>query len=141
MTYSPYTRELVWALESESPTSYLAAFNHFKFKTKIHFRSHELSGNIFLTYVYRLVHTTQNHHYFKNICARRIYWSRLNSNYLSYWISYSIFRYLLKGIVKWTDPCKCVILLVSRILWHKRINPSLKEWRFWYLILTGHFSP
>ena len=48
---------------------------------------------------------------------------------------------ILKDIVKWDEPCKCVILLVSRILWHKRINPSLKEWRFWYLILTGHFPP
>ena len=23
-----------------------------------------------------------------------------------------------KGIVKWTEPCKCVILLISRILQH-----------------------
>ena len=36
------------------------------------------------------------------------------------------------GIVKSAEPCKCVILLVSRILWHERINPSLKEWGFWY---------
>ena len=47
----------------------------------------------------------------------------------------------VKGIVKWAEPCNCVILLVARILWHERINPSLKEWRFWYLILTGHFLP
>ena len=47
----------------------------------------------------------------------------------------------LKGIVKWAEPCKCVILLVSRILWHKRINSFLKEWRFWYLILIGDFPP
>ena len=45
-----------------------------------------------------------------------------------------------KGIVKWAEPWKCVILLVSRIFWHKRINTSLREWRFWYLILIGHFA-
>ena len=45
----------------------------------------------------------------------------------------------VKEIVKWAEPCKCVILMVSRILWHMTINPSLKEWRFWYLILTCHF--
>ena len=45
-----------------------------------------------------------------------------------------------KGIVKWAEPCKCGIHLVSRILWHKRINPSLK-WRFSYLIHTDDFSP
>ena len=45
----------------------------------------------------------------------------------------------LKWILNWAEPCKCVVLLVSKILWHKRINPSLKEWRFWYLILTSHF--
>ena len=50
-------------------------------------------------------------------------------------------KLVFKGIVKWAEPCKCVILLVSRIHWHKRINSSLKEWRFWYLILTGHFLP
>ena len=44
----------------------------------------------------------------------------------------------IKGIVKSAEPCKCVILLVSTILWHKRINPSLKGQRFWYLILTSH---
>ena len=33
---------------------------------------------------------------------------------------------ILKGIVKSAEPSKCVILLVSRILCHKRINPSLK---------------
>ena len=32
----------------------------------------------------------------------------------------------IKGTVKWAEPCKYVILLASRILWHKRINPSLK---------------
>ena len=53
----------------------------------------------------------------------------------------SLQKFLLKGIVEWADPCKCVILLFSRILWHKRINTFLKEWRFWYLILTGHFPP
>ena len=40
---------------------------------------------------------------------------------------------ILKEIIKWAELCKSVILLVSRILWHKGINPSLKEWRFWYL--------
>ena len=50
----------------------------------------------------------------------------------------NLFFYVFKGIVKWAESCKCVI---SRILWHKRINPSLKEWRFWYLILTGEFPP
>ena len=47
---------------------------------------------------------------------------------------------IFKGIVKSAEPCKCVILLVSRILWRKRINP-LKVWRFWYLLLTGNFPP
>ena len=51
------------------------------------------------------------------------------------------FNLHIKGIVKWAEPCKCVILLVSMILWHKRINSSLKEWRLWYLILTSHFPP
>ena len=46
-----------------------------------------------------------------------------------------------EGIVKWAEPCKGVILLVSRILWHKRINPSLNKWRFWYLIPTRDFLP
>ena len=46
-----------------------------------------------------------------------------------------------KGIVKWAESCKCVILLVSRMVWHKRINFSLKEWGFWYLILTSNFLP
>ena len=46
-----------------------------------------------------------------------------------------------KGIVKWAEPCKCVILLISRILCYKRSNPFLKEWRFWYSILTGNFLP
>ena len=52
---------------------------------------------------------------------------------------WQIFVYfdVLKGIVKCAEPGKCDILLVSRILWHKRIIPSLKEWRFSYLILTG----
>ena len=35
-----------------------------------------------------------------------------------------------KGFVKRADPCKCDIRLVSRIIWHKRIILSLKEWRF-----------
>ena len=39
-----------------------------------------------------------------------------------------------KRIVKRAEPCKCVILLVSRILWHKRINHCLKEWRFYFKI-------
>ena len=47
----------------------------------------------------------------------------------------------LKRIVKRAEPCKCIILFISRILWYKWINPSLKEWRFWYLILTGNFLP
>ena len=47
---------------------------------------------------------------------------------------------LLKRIVKRAEPCKCDIRLVSRILWHKTIIPSLK-WRFWYLILTSNFPP
>ena len=33
----------------------------------------------------------------------------------------------VQGIVKWGEPCKCVILLVSRILWHKRINPYFES--------------
>ena len=41
----------------------------------------------------------------------------------------------LKEIIKSTEPCKCAILLVSRILWHKRINPSLYkngDFDIWY---------
>ena len=34
-----------------------------------------------------------------------------------------------KGTVKRAEPCKCDILLVSRILSQKRLNPSLKEWK------------
>ena len=40
----------------------------------------------------------------------------------------SIYGLLFKGIVKWAEPGKCDILLVSRILWHKRITRSLKVW-------------
>ena len=47
----------------------------------------------------------------------------------------------LKEIVRWAEPSKCDILLVSRILWHKIITTSLKEWRFSYLILIGNFQP
>ena len=48
------------------------------------------------------------------------------------------FSFHLKGIVKWAESCKCNVLLVSRMLWHKRINPSLKVWRFciWYSLVT-----
>ena len=46
-----------------------------------------------------------------------------------------------KGIVKRAEPCKCDILIVSRILRHRRITHSLKEWIFSYLILTGDFPP
>ena len=49
--------------------------------------------------------------------------------------------FVLKGIVKGAEPCTYDIRLVSRILWHKWIIPSFKEWRFWYLILTGNFPP
>ena len=47
----------------------------------------------------------------------------------------------LKGILKRPEPCKCNILLVSRIFRHKRITPSLEEWRFSCLIVTGDFPP
>ena len=46
---------------------------------------------------------------------------------------------VFKGIVKQAKPCKCDIHLDSRILWYKWIIPFLKEWRFWYLILTSNF--
>ena len=49
--------------------------------------------------------------------------------------------WFFKGIVKWVEPGKCDILLVSRLLCHNRITPSLKEWTFSYLILTGDFPP
>ena len=29
----------------------------------------------------------------------------------------SVSKYL-KGIVKWAEPCECVILIISSILWH-----------------------
>ena len=45
----------------------------------------------------------------------------------------------IKGIVKRAEPCKYDVLLVWRILWHNRITPSLKEWRF--LCLIGNFPP
>ena len=48
---------------------------------------------------------------------------------------------LLKGIVKRAELNKCDIRLISRILWHMRIAPSLKEWRIWHCILTGNFLP
>ena len=39
-----------------------------------------------------------------------------------------------QGFVKRAEPCKCDILLVSRILWHKRIIASLKngDFHIWY---------
>ena len=61
----------------------------------------------------------------------------LASNYFSF----SKILFPFKGIVKRAEPCKYDILLVSRILWHKRITPSLKEWRFSCLIPTGDFPP
>ena len=67
-----------------------------------------------------------------------------NFLWINYWTSDHVLGFSssnFKGIVKWAEPCKCIILLVSRILWHKRINLSLKEWRFWYLMLTSHFPP
>ena len=45
--------------------------------------------------------------------------------------------WVVKGMVKRAEPCKCDIL-VSRILWHSRIIPS--EWMFWYLIFTWWLS-
>ena len=45
----------------------------------------------------------------------------------------SIIGLTFKGIVKKAKSCKYNILLVSRILQHKRIIPSLKEWRFSYI--------
>ena len=48
--------------------------------------------------------------------------ARLNSHYKAW--SYKKNKHKkITGIVKWAEPCKYVILLVSRILWHKRINP------------------
>ena len=53
------------------------------------------------------------------------------------------FRFLVdvtfKGIIKRAEPHKCCVCLVSRILWHKRITPFLKE-RLQHLILTNNFS-
>ena len=37
-----------------------------------------------------------------------------------------------KGIEKRAKLKKIDIRLVLRILWHKRITPSLKEWRLWH---------
>ena len=48
---------------------------------------------------------------------------------------------VFKGIVKRAWSCKCDICLISRVLRHKRIIPSLKEWSFWYLIFTSNFPP
>ena len=67
-------------------------------------------------------------------------WFTFSGNLHRYETFWSVTNHL-KEIVKWTEPYKCVVLLVSRILWYKRINPSLKVWRFWYLILTGNFTP
>ena len=48
----------------------------------------------------------------------------------------------LKGIAKRAESYKCGIRLVSKILSHKRIFPSLKEWRFMTFdtVLTGNFQ-
>ena len=48
----------------------------------------------------------------------------------------------LQGIVKRAELNKCDICLVSRILWHKRIAPSLKVWGLWdyvYSPVTFHY--
>ena len=37
------------------------------------------------------------------------------------------FLKLIKGIVKRAEPCKCDVLFVSRIIWHKRITPFFKR--------------
>ena len=56
----------------------------------------------------------------------------------------SFYMYLrrLKGIAKRAELYKCDIRLVSKILSHKRIFPSLKEWRFMTFdtVLTGNFQ-
>ena len=60
-----------------------------------------------------------------------------------YWKSFTLQffnnSFHLKRIVKRAELDKCDIRLVSRILWHKRITPSLKEWRLWHCIFTGNF--
>ena len=45
-----------------------------------------------------------------------------------------------KGIVKWADPCKCVILLVSRTLWQEN-QPFFKIIEILIFDLTRHFRP
>ena len=59
---------------------------------------------------------------------------------LLYFSSFFANFYRFKGTVKRAEPCKCDILVSSMIVWHKGITP-IKEWRFWYLVLTSDFSP
>ena len=46
---------------------------------------------------------------------------------VGFFILWDFYIIVFKGILKRAEPCKCVILLISRRLWHKRITPSLKE--------------
>ena len=56
------------------------------------------------------------------------------------WLAIMVYKLKLwlTGTVKRAELNKCDICLVSRILWHKRITPSLKEWRIWHFILTDN---
>ena len=47
--------------------------------------------------------------------------------------------YRFKGTVKRAELNRCGTRLVSKILWHKRIIPSLKERRLRHWILNGNF--
>ena len=62
----------------------------------------------------------------------RQFWNIKDKNEATQFISYNL--------LKRAEPCKWDILLVSRILWHKRITPCLKEWRFWHSSESCLFS-
>ena len=72
------------------------------------------------------VHAQLGHH------ARKSQKDWKNSQGMSFVSAVSSFLVFFHGIRR--IYAKCVILPTSRI------NPSLKEWRFWYLIFTYHFS-
>ena len=60
--------------------------------------------------------------------------------FVHYWFAFISFS--LKGIVKWVEPCKCDILLVSRILWHRRMEIFMfgNHWQLSTVIAPYEFT-
>ena len=56
-----------------------------------------------------------------------------------YWV-YKTCKVRIKGAVKRAESCKCDNLLVSRILWHKRITPSKGYFDIWYSLETFRYN-